>query len=88
VIHPAAQHCCEPIARRHSQPPRPGAPERRAPQPLHGLDGREVLHRLVAAPLGGEQQPIGTEVMHHREGLQTPAQADLVDANEPLHAKR
>jgi hypothetical protein len=45
----------------------------------------EVQHRLVVTALGGEQQPLGIQVVHDGDVVLTPAQAGLVDAHD-LHA--
>jgi hypothetical protein len=45
----------------------------------------EVQHRLVVPPLGGEQQPLGIQVVHDGDVVLATAQAGLVDAHD-LHA--
>jgi hypothetical protein len=46
--------------------------------------GREVHHRLVIAPLGGEQQPLGVEVVHDGDVALPAMQTGVVDAHD-LH---
>ena len=41
----------------------------------------EVHYGLVVAPLAGKQQPLGIQVMHHRDVALSFAQAGLVNAN-------
>jgi len=51
-----------------------------------GLEvGREVQHRLVISALGGEQQPLGVQVVHDGDVVLAALQTGLVDAHD-LHA--
>jgi len=43
---------------------------------------REVQHRLVVSALGGEQQPLGVQVVHDGDVMLATAQAGLVDAHD------
>jgi hypothetical protein len=45
----------------------------------------EGQHRLVVTSLGGEQQPLGVQVMHDGDVVLAAARAGLVDAHD-LHA--
>ena len=45
----------------------------------------EVQHRLMVPALGGEQQPLGIQVVHDGDVVLATAQAGLVDAHD-LHA--
>jgi hypothetical protein len=46
--------------------------------PRLGLEARgEAQHRLVVAPLGGEQQPLGIQVAHDSDEVLATAQAGL-----------
>ena len=43
--------------------------------------GGEVDHGLVISPLGGKQQPLGIQVVHHGDVVLSAAQAGLVNAH-------
>ena len=43
--------------------------------------GRKGIHRLVAASLGGDQQPLLVEVMHDGDVALPAVHADVVDAH-------
>ena len=47
--------------------------------------GGEIQHRLVVSALGGEQQPLGVQIVHDGDVVLASAQAGLVDTDN-LHA--